>query len=957
MPIGPTHRSRAPRPEFVGRTRELEIVESLLNSPQPLNGYKVLSLYGIGGQGKTTLLDQIDGLLDADRFRNRPSGRLDFRQGLHRDKAAALIELRNQMQRRGLRTDAFDIAYARYYAVERSGRDIRKDHPELFRYGDDSLLAELIAIVGSVFLEVPGGKLIYSLLARMSGRVVEWYKKRGSEILHFLEDFGHQELLDALPMFFGYDLCAWMENHPDRRPVLLFDTYEALWKERQVGAAGTGDTHPSAWLRRLVEESPGALAIISGRRPVAWERVDPDWKPFIISHRLDDLDERDQLALLDSVDIDKTEVRQRILETAKGHPLSIQAQIRIYEKICQQGRVPRPGDFPVTQKEILDRLLDHMDPPLRAIIRALAVPEVIHRNMWRHLSQHGFSMFDVYAPRDVYEEVGFTAINEDRTVLHERVREHIIAELAERDPEFLKRTRLAVFDFYDKASSQSASRRQEVGFEEECLALRDQDERLGEAMKHLLKAAPNRFPQWCLRRLSNDVAPGGSKLRRRMLQEARESIGAIDAGSAASAICLAKLEIEGNPLSTEARDLADHAIDHIGSDIGVEAGKALVDICWHLLNVGETSLIERLESALNFSRSCLERRFMIDLRLANLRKNRIDQRALIEGRLEEFSEDVHWETLVAISDLSDPVLLRSYLNRRYLDSQDDVRRVHLIQLLDAFKELKKPSLAIEVAAWFYGSRDPEAIVEEVQNGASGLFGRRVQVLTAEVFTALSGNWSEQPDLKYQEMTSTLIENLLTEEVLSPLRNTLNQWPSEEIGSSKWWKAVHEVETETGLGGLLRRSINLLPPEKLENSQVLKHNGKLGWRYLKSNFPPLHKDFLYLGLGETTYPLSRRFEEKFGGMRLELVTNEQGEVFLFHDNPLFCWRESDFALVRGNDRNSLYFYDGGTGWGTFGIPVDERLSQHYGQGFKLLLVCMNSNTGKPLEGRYMQVYFS
>ena len=139
---------------FVGRRRELDMFEELVRLPQAPDQYRILSIHGVRGQGKTSLLQRMQAILRERDRKNIPVASLDFDLPEQRESATALLDLRNQLRRAGVATNAFEIAFARHFALTRIGHDIRQEHPELFRF-EAGVLSELIGLASDVFSSCP----------------------------------------------------------------------------------------------------------------------------------------------------------------------------------------------------------------------------------------------------------------------------------------------------------------------------------------------------------------------------------------------------------------------------------------------------------------------------------------------------------------------------------------------------------------------------------------------------------------------------------------------------------------------------------------------------------------------------------------------------------------------------------------------------------------------------------
>jgi hypothetical protein len=87
-------------------------------------------------------------------------------------------------------------------------------------------------------------------------------------------------------------------------------------------------------------------------------------------------------------------------------------------------------------------------------------------------------------------------------------------------------------------------------------------------------------------------------------------------------------------------------------------------------------------------------------------------------------------------------------------------------------------------------------------------------------------------------------------------------------------------------------------------------------------------------------------------RVELVVNNQGETFVFINDPLICWRSCDYMAMVGK---KLLLHDKRIGLIDFGIPIEPRLYSCLAPGYRVLLVHMDEGTGEPLIGNYRYLY--
>lgn len=546
MALAPTHNrvGGLPRYFFVGRKNEISIFTKTLESECAPDEYAILTISALGGQGKSSLLARMREALKDEKYAEFPSATIDFDLAAQRDPINALIALRNQFAAAGVQTNAFDIAFARHFVLTRPGRDLRTDHPELFKFSND-LLDDVVDALGSVITELPGAKLVYSILKRLSQKGLDWYRKRGEPLLAQLDEIPAHHLRAELPMFLGADLSAYCADNPGKRPVIFYDTHEALWRGTQrIDFAA--ETAPDSWLRRFVQESPRVLHVIAGRRPLDWAQIDDEWSKYITLIDLRELDAESADEIFDRAALTSQPIRDRILKSSQGHALTLRVNVRIYETLIAQGKKPAPEDFPLVEREAFDRFFDHLDIHTRAVIRALAIPQYVDNEIWDHLGGSGFPAFAHVSRKDVLDEVYFRKSEDGRYLMHELVRDGVRESLATTDPILLKQLHVAMFAYHDRLSRRG---------ERDLHTKSARENSLAEAANHLIAGEPERFASWCLERFSTDLAAFSTKHREWLLQEARDHIGEIDNANWQAAVRLAHIVIRARPYSLQAYEL------------------------------------------------------------------------------------------------------------------------------------------------------------------------------------------------------------------------------------------------------------------------------------------------------------------------------------------------------------------------------------------------------------------
>lgn len=550
---------------FTDREDARERFERALEDDQGVDDYRVLVWYGVGGQGKSALQAEFGRMVDRRRgawvnVRKRAIGQalLDLELIERRSPVQAMLTLRLQLgDSAGIAFPAFDTAFARYFALDNPGKDIRAVHPQLFQSGG-SVLADVLSLASDAAAIIPG----YGLLTKYGSKLVaagaeklhDWWRLRGVEVLKGLDDLGQDALAARLPSYLGADLCDAVRRPSPPRIVLRIDTHEALWRERGL-KDGPGALLADDWVRRLVQDAPGVLVVLTGRDRLRWEEIEPGWSTVLEQHLLGGLSAQDAEVFLEKVGVDDVEVRRTIARAAGSDegggclPYFLDLEKDTWHAIRAAGQTPAPEDFGGTRTEILARFLNHLDPETERVLHLASYAEALHPNLLRIVAR---AEGDAGAPPPDWGKVTGRAFVErtpgGQPVLHLLMREALQAQEKAAAPERYHRIHHYLMAAYSSLVPKDAE------------AIADEHARwlLG-AIPHGLAAPTERFHDWAAGALSLFNRAG----RWRVVEEAARALGP-------RYDYFLNVALDGQGRFEEARDLSEalltYAIDTFGPD-------------------------------------------------------------------------------------------------------------------------------------------------------------------------------------------------------------------------------------------------------------------------------------------------------------------------------------------------------------------------------------------------------
>ncbi len=384
MPIKPKHNiTKEANTTSAGRqfTDREEYTNAFRNKVQFENNkeYSVLSYYGVGGIGKSTLRKELGRILSAD-YPGTIWSSIDFELQPFRESETSLYHLRQNLRENyKIQFPTFDIAYTVYWQKTHPQITIAKDNIPFLE--DGTIISDLISNAGGIPIV---GLLPSIAKAVFKGQSVfkKWWTKRGQKELYDIPSLSPKDTLDRLPMYFALDLKDHLEMS-SARAVIFIDTYEALWENFDLEG---GFFLRDEWLRELVAHLPSVLWVIFGREKLRWNELDKEWDDYIEHHLLGGLSEIDSERFLKSCGIADDKIKKVIISSSKGIPYYLDLAVDTYMLIKQKyNREPEDKDFTKNQQEVLTRFLRYLDKSEIETLKVLSVPRYWDMNIFKLL--------------------------------------------------------------------------------------------------------------------------------------------------------------------------------------------------------------------------------------------------------------------------------------------------------------------------------------------------------------------------------------------------------------------------------------------------------------------------------------------------------------------------------------------------------------------------------------------
>ena len=363
---------------FVGRDAEQDLFRAQCQKLLTAGGISVLNYYGIGGIGKTALLNRnMRELSGRAQYKNFIVLYHDFANGT--DLCDILQMWKGELEKFGCEFPYFELGNF-YLFLKEGNTDI--DKPKMKSWFEkntwlnraknslnmttnffDAVVPGAIAVttIAEITIDalgiIPGVKTFNELAKALNNYLAANKTKaqldKNKNLLEELESRAKlrnlDELKNYLPTLFDQDIFDWAGG--EKKFVVFLDSCEVLTGGKKLAA----NNLPRDWWLigedGLILQMPATLWVAASRNKLSWSGAE------IISQRLDSLTDDDTRALLEKSKVEES-LREKILEAAKGYPIFLVELIKkkviaeVREKIIE--RILR--DLNATERTTLQRL-------------------------------------------------------------------------------------------------------------------------------------------------------------------------------------------------------------------------------------------------------------------------------------------------------------------------------------------------------------------------------------------------------------------------------------------------------------------------------------------------------------------------------------------------------------------------------------------------------------------------
>lgn len=339
------------------------------------NTISILTYYGIGGIGKSTLLHKIQQEIEDYRLKEGKKKEIPYvYYDLKADssKRAVLEGLRKLLENNyNFTFPIFDLAQKIYRLKVGMSID-RAEHEGIISKNQYVGVATDIAGAGiDIINAVPmAGPLAVATLKIIDTLIANQRNKSETRKLELskLQDDSPDEILSNLQLNFAKDLTENLKGA--KYPlVIFFDTYEMLVNEQSiVGEPLMNDSWLHDLKNGLVTHVPNVIWVFAGREKIKWDHLNRDWADNLEQHLIGNLSEVDVKQFLSASSIKSLPIQEMIYEITKGVPVYLDICCNNYFYLIQN-KIPvsreRLGE---DEKTLIERFMRYTDDTLKDIL-------------------------------------------------------------------------------------------------------------------------------------------------------------------------------------------------------------------------------------------------------------------------------------------------------------------------------------------------------------------------------------------------------------------------------------------------------------------------------------------------------------------------------------------------------------------------------------------------------------
>lgn len=386
---------------FTDRTEIMEMLnESLIKLNEDSTSFRVYSIHGMGGIGKTRLVKEFSKLISPE-----PVIFISFEIEKRSEIINNLYKIRKEIN---YTCPFFDFALLRYWE-QTNPAALNDSFMNLFNKDFFAcMLDSLFEIVGGSSVASQGEFSLPSVLSPCTiiDFVNDLHRKipqlQHSPLFKAISSTSTDQLLSKLPAVLGIEISRLISSGKILTPIFIFDSYQ----ESQPYSES------EEWLYHLITAAGKGLYIITSREPLHWRR-DSDYLMF---YNLQCYPEDEARTLLEETILNRPDLVDQIIESTQCLPIYIDLALNVYE-----------GEKTITKEALIEKTLfcdrhklvhhfiSHMKLSWQSVILDLATIRVFNYPIFQHLIERRMLDCAPYEYQAIIKSNLFNYISESRS--------------------------------------------------------------------------------------------------------------------------------------------------------------------------------------------------------------------------------------------------------------------------------------------------------------------------------------------------------------------------------------------------------------------------------------------------------------------------------------------------------------------------------------------------------------
>lgn len=362
--------------KFVNRTEIRNIImQECEHKMQNSDYFKVIAIYGIGGIGKTKLIEKIKETIDNSQYRRKVL-HISFEIDKNRQSLDNLIKIRREF---GKRCCLFDYALLFYWDRNRSER-LNDDFINSLKHNFITDIFDMLLNISETTLSllypeliipsIPTLSDIFDFINSLSTKIINTKYK---DILQSIPSLSDNQILDNLPIYLGMDILQETKKDNNTPIVFIFDSYQQSqpYSESQE------------WLLKLIGTIHKGLFLITGREELQWE----DDNNEIMIYPLKAFPEEAARELLETyIPEDQQELIETIIESTECVPIYLDLAIKVYKSELNNYPQAIVDKSLFTDRSLLVRqFINHMPQHWQDLLINLSVIRIFNQDIFEYI--------------------------------------------------------------------------------------------------------------------------------------------------------------------------------------------------------------------------------------------------------------------------------------------------------------------------------------------------------------------------------------------------------------------------------------------------------------------------------------------------------------------------------------------------------------------------------------------